>query len=338
MLFFGFGISIFSTEIGIKRGYQFAHLFLDDISGHGRDLGFNLYDGNINKSYKESQIDKYKYISAHLGLKPGMKILDCGCGYGDWLNYCKTKLNLSECVGINISPEQSNFARKHYGIEIYNCNWKEVLTDPELQKALYDRFDVITFFDTVEHYVSSQHRNNNAEIAKVYTSMFKMAHNLLNPDSKLQKIFISCLHQNKLFVGKSFGILGKISSYFLVRYHSGYYPKGKDGLTRYSTNWFGVVQQDDKTEDYRLTAVLDKKQFQAPKVQWNFRTLYYALILFILDPHHIHKWIDIYMVAWMNLYGDDVYSKEYNVEKRAKSSIVLLWWITFQNKRLNMTN
>lgn len=37
----------------------------------------------------------------------------------------------------------------------------------------------------------------------------------------------------------------------------------------------------------------------------------------------------------MHLYGDDVYSKEYNVEKRARSSIVLLWWITFQNKRLN---
>lgn len=231
VLFFGFGYSIFSTEIGIKRGYQFAHLMLDEISGHGRDLGFNLYDGNINKSYKESQIDKYKYIASHLGLKPGMKLLDCGCGYGDWLNYAKTKLGMSECVGINISPEQSKFASSIYGLEIYNVNWKEVLKNPSLQKKLYNRFDVITFFDTVEHYVSGQHRKNEKAQAEIYSDMFKMANNLLNPKSSLQKVFISCLHQNQIYVGKSFGFKGKISAYLLTRYHSGFYPPGTIYIT-----------------------------------------------------------------------------------------------------------
>eukprot|EP01084_Bolivina_argentea_P034748 64353_1 len=91
ILFWGFGISIFSTETGIKRGYQFGHIFLEELSGHGRDLGFNLYENNINKSYKQSQVDKFEYMISHLGLKKGMKLLDCGCGYGDWLNYCKKK-------------------------------------------------------------------------------------------------------------------------------------------------------------------------------------------------------------------------------------------------------
>eukprot|EP01084_Bolivina_argentea_P225296 380764_1 len=147
ILFFAFGISIFSTDIGIKRGYQFPHLFLENISGHGRDLAFNLYDGNLNKSFKESHVDKFEYIANHLGLKKGMKLLDCGCGYGDWLNYAKNKLNLSECVGINISPEQAHFAQNEYNLEIYNVNWQKVLKDKNLQKKLYNRFDVITFMD-----------------------------------------------------------------------------------------------------------------------------------------------------------------------------------------------
>lgn len=331
-LFFSYGISIFSTEIGIKRGYQFVHLFLEHISGHGRDLGFNLYDGNLNKTLKQSQVDKYEYIVNHLKIKKGMKILDCGCGYGDWLNYLKTHMEC-EVAGINISPEQASFASKEYGLEIYNVNWKQVLVDKSLQSKLYNRFDCVTFMDTVEHYVSGKDRKNFIKQGEIYGDMFKMAHNLLNKQSKLQKIFISCLHQNERLQNK-WGFKANISSYFLTRNHSGYYPIGKNGVTKHGEKYFKVIDQSDKTEDYRLTAVLDNQQFQAPKIEWNLKRFVYLIILFVLDPHHLHRWVDIYADCWMNLYGEDVYSKEYNVKQRAKTSIVILWWITLESKRI----
>lgn len=41
--YFSFQKSLFDTEIAIQRGYQFAYIFLEDQSGYGRDLGFNLF-------------------------------------------------------------------------------------------------------------------------------------------------------------------------------------------------------------------------------------------------------------------------------------------------------
>mmetsp|Transcript_73279 Transcript_73279/g.89939 ORF Transcript_73279/g.89939 Transcript_73279/m.89939 type:complete len:167 (+) Transcript_73279:1-501(+) len=163
--------------------------------------------------------------------------------------------------------------------------------------------------------------------------MFYLAFKMLKEDSKSGRVFISCLHQNDR-VKRKWPKMVLLYSYFLTRYHSGFYPWGSDGLTKYCGKWFNVLSQVDKTEDYRITAVLDSKQFQAPKIKFTFRKIINSLLLFIQDPHHLHKWVDIYTDSWMSLYGKDPYSTEYNTELRAKTSYVTLWWITFQLKSI----
>ncbi|VAW38145.1 hypothetical protein MNBD_CHLOROFLEXI01-317 [hydrothermal vent metagenome] len=60
--YFFLGKSVFDTEIAIQRGYQFAYIFLDGQSNEGRDLGFNLYDGDLSKSLQQSQKDKWDFV------------------------------------------------------------------------------------------------------------------------------------------------------------------------------------------------------------------------------------------------------------------------------------
>jgi len=165
VLLYGFGKSIlFDSQLRMRRNYQWMHNMYDNTTGSGRDLGFNLFvDGKL------SQRAKYEHMVHELGLERGMVICDVGCGYGDWLKYCRDEIGC-EVVGINITPEQAMYARQEYGLDVHVTNWKEIVTDSELQQAFYGRFDAVTFMDTVEHYVSMEDRRNIEVQEKIYSA------------------------------------------------------------------------------------------------------------------------------------------------------------------------
>src|SRR5437879_4549352 len=146
VLFWGFGTSsLFDSELRVRRNYQWIHALYDGTTGAGRDLGFNLASaGGL------SQRAKFEHMARQLGLKKGMRICDVGCGYGEWLKYCRDERGC-EAVGVNITPEQADYARREYGLEAHTANWKDILASPQLQARLFGRFDAVTFMDTVEH-------------------------------------------------------------------------------------------------------------------------------------------------------------------------------------------
>ncbi len=324
VLYFGFGRSLLDTEVAVQRGYQFAHVFLDRVSGHGRDLGFNLYDGELTKTGPRAQADKWAFMFAQLGLKPGDRLIDIGCGYGDWLDYARSRG--VDVVGVNISLEQADYAKTHRGLEIVARNWKDISGDARLREQLFGQFDAVTFMDTIEHYVPSTHRKSLEKQGEIYRQMFELAAHLLRPQARPGRVFISCLHQND----KTWGLQANVSAYFLTRYHSGFYPMGPDGLSRWSRDWFNEKARWDKTEDYRLTGVLDRDHFQAPKIRWTLRKLGMIPLLLLCDPHHLHKWIEIKADTWMRLFGERRWDEHYDPQFRQKVSYVILWWLLLE--------
>ncbi len=88
------------------------------------DLGNDLYERMLDKrmvytcgywadasDLDKAQEDKLDLICRKLNLKPGMKILDIGCGFGSFLKYASEKYGVSG-VGITLSKEQLTFAKK----------------------------------------------------------------------------------------------------------------------------------------------------------------------------------------------------------------------------------
>ncbi len=329
-----FGRTIFDTDQSIRRGYQFHYTFYQGTSGFGRDLGFNYYDGDLTKTHEQAQKDKWDYVIDALGLKPGDSLIDIGCGFGDWLNDARSKG--IEVTGVNITPEQARFARDTYGLDVVCANWKDILTDPDLQKRLYGRYDAVTFMDSPEHFVHAalRVRNDQAAIDKIYTDMFALADHLMKPDTGVGRVFASCLHtreeDGKVMASMSW--MQRLSTFLMIRYHSGSYPLGKDGLTRYSQKYFDVIRQEDKTEDYRITGVLDPDHFQSPKIRWTPQKALMLPVVFLINPHFVHSWLDLKLDAWMRLFGDDYMSTQYDPQKRAGTTTVVLWWILWQRK------
>ena len=324
VLLYGFGISIlFDSELRMRRNYQWMHNMYDNTTGSGRDLGFNLVvDGNL------SQQAKFAHMAQELGLEKGMAICDVGCGYGDWLRYCRDEIGC-EVVGINITPEQASYARQKYGLEVYVTNWKDILSSTELQKTLYGRFDAVTFMDTVEHYVSMEDRRNLKKQEEIYSAMCRFAGQLINKESMSQRVFLSCLHQtHKLRTWRFY-----YHAYFMDKFYSGYYPFVDEGPMAVCHPWFDVVNVADMTEDYRLTGVKDRKHFQAVKIKLTPKKVAYVALLLFLDPHVIHQLLYYRQDSWMVFYGDNPYSEEYDAAYRKRVSYVLLFWITLQLKK-----
>jgi cyclopropane fatty-acyl-phospholipid synthase-like methyltransferase len=323
VLLYGLGKSIlFDSQLRMRRNYQWMHNMYDNTTGSGRDLGFNLVvDGKL------SQRAKYEHMVHELGLERGMVICDVGCGYGDWLKYCRDEIGC-EAVGINITPEQARYARQEYGLDVHVTNWKEILTDSELQQAFYGRFDAVTFMDTVEHYVSMEDRRNIEVQEKIYSDMCFMASQLINRDSKSKRVFISCLHQtHKPRTWKFY-----FHAYFMDKFYSGHYPFVDEGPLKVCKPWFEVLNVADKTEDYRLTGVRDRKHFQAVDIQLTPKKVAYAICLSFLDPFVLHRLLYYGQDSWMSFYGENAYSEEYDADYRRSVSYVTLYWITLRLK------
>jgi cyclopropane-fatty-acyl-phospholipid synthase len=60
----------------------------------------------------EAQCDKLDLICRKLGLRPGMRLLDVGCGWGSLAVHAARGYGV-EVVGITLSTEQADHARKH---------------------------------------------------------------------------------------------------------------------------------------------------------------------------------------------------------------------------------
>ncbi|HUC02261.1 MAG TPA: cyclopropane fatty acyl phospholipid synthase [Candidatus Paceibacterota bacterium] len=78
----------------------------------GRTMAYTCsYWKDPSYDLDQAQEAKFELICKKIGLEPGMKMLDLGCGFGSFLKYAAEHHGISG-VGYNISKEQIKFARE----------------------------------------------------------------------------------------------------------------------------------------------------------------------------------------------------------------------------------
>ena len=85
-------------------GNEFYKLFLDD-----NMLYSCAYFREDGETLEQAQRNKLRLLAAKLGLKPGMKVLDIGCGWGDLALYLAA-LEDVQVLGVTLSKEQQALA------------------------------------------------------------------------------------------------------------------------------------------------------------------------------------------------------------------------------------
>ena len=92
----------------------------------------------------QAQEAKLDLICRKLGLEPGMRVLDIGCGWGSFMGYAAERYGV-ECVGVTISREQAAWAEQRYAglpLEFRLQDYREV-------EGEFDRIVSVGMFEHV---------------------------------------------------------------------------------------------------------------------------------------------------------------------------------------------
>ena len=92
-----------------------------------------------DSSLEQAQIDKLDHIAKKLCLKPGMRVLDIGCGWGGMARHIH-RVSGAEVLGVTLSEEQLKYARSKA---------RELGIDGKVRYELMDYRDVQGPFDRI---------------------------------------------------------------------------------------------------------------------------------------------------------------------------------------------
>jgi cyclopropane-fatty-acyl-phospholipid synthase len=138
----------------------------------GNDLFQNMLDKRMNyscaywkdaKSLDEAQENKLELICRKIYLKPGMGVLDIGCGWSAFGKYAAEKYNV-KVAGVTVSKEQVTLGRKlcqGFPVDIRLMDYRDI----------NDKYDRIVSVGMIEHVGY-----------KNYKTFFEIAHKCLNDD------------------------------------------------------------------------------------------------------------------------------------------------------------
>ncbi len=120
------------------------------------DLGNELYQSMLDKrltyscgywknanDLDKAQEDKLDLVCKKIGLRPGMKVLDIGCGWGSFAKYAAEKYGAS-VVGVTVSKEQLAL-----GSEL--CRGLPVELRLQDYREVQGRFDAVISIGSMEH-------------------------------------------------------------------------------------------------------------------------------------------------------------------------------------------
>jgi cyclopropane-fatty-acyl-phospholipid synthase len=97
---------------------------------------------------EQAQLAKKRHIAAKLALKPGMKVLDIGCGWGGMALYLARTAGV-DVTGITLSVEQHKVATERAAQAGLSDRVRFVLRDYRHETAKYDRIVSVGMFEHV---------------------------------------------------------------------------------------------------------------------------------------------------------------------------------------------
>ena len=99
---------------------------------------------NAANTLEEAQVAKVDLLCRKLALQPGMRVLDIGCGWGNFARYAASRYGVS-VVGLTVSKEQAALARERCaGLDV-----EIVLEDYQNYSGEFDRIVSIEMIEAV---------------------------------------------------------------------------------------------------------------------------------------------------------------------------------------------
>ena len=215
------------------------------------DLTDGMYEGDPGRPYEAAQARQGEVLLDRAGCSAGSRLLDIGCGYGRILRAAGKRG--ARARGITVSPEQARRGCRD-GLDVRLLDYKQ------LGLGWVGQFDALIANGSLEHFAQPLDALERRDDA-IYRHLFATARRLLDPSGTAARFVTTAIHVPRRLDPsdwlKSPSSFPRSSDRFhfatLAREFGGWYP-ALGQLEACARGLFELVNEEDGTEDYRLTS------------------------------------------------------------------------------------
>jgi cyclopropane-fatty-acyl-phospholipid synthase len=143
--------------------------------GELADFSGAKYDGDFSLSLAQAQRRKHEYVAEQIGIAPGRRVLDVGCGWGPLLNFIRSEGAIG--TGVTLSRAQEAACRRH-GLDVHLFDGRL------LDRASFGEFDAVASLGAFEHFCSpEEYRAGRQE--EIYRDIFTRIADVLAQGGRL---------------------------------------------------------------------------------------------------------------------------------------------------------
>ncbi|MBI5622204.1 MAG: class I SAM-dependent methyltransferase [Elusimicrobia bacterium] len=216
------------------------------------DYTEGIYHGDPEAGYHESQQRQHAYLLDELGVGPGFRLLEIGCGLGTLLLAAGERG--AEAMGVTISAEQ-HAACLGRSLRVRLADYRA------LPGEWAGAFDGIVVNGALEHFCQPGDALEGRQ-DRIYEEMFGILAGLLDPSSCSRRVVTTAIHFRgtpvppaKFLRSPFLQVFDRRGFHFAVlhRGYGGYYPAAGQ-LERCAARSFRLAREVDGTQDYGFTA------------------------------------------------------------------------------------
>jgi cyclopropane-fatty-acyl-phospholipid synthase len=143
--------------------------------GELADFSGAKYDGDFSLTLEQAQRRKHEYVAEQIGIAPGRRVLDLGCGWGPLLDFVRRRG--ASGLGVTLSSAQERACRRH-GLDVRLHDAREV------DRETFGPFDAVASLGAFEHFCSPEdYRAGRQE--DIYRDLFARIATVLEPGGRL---------------------------------------------------------------------------------------------------------------------------------------------------------
>ena len=336
LLYVNFNIDFFSGQARTQLFYDITTTYFIINGKQNTNLTEGLYLKDINdnsslmneaeaKELSLEQVDRNKYNKLFLMLKiqpheyKDLRILDIGCGNGDFIKYCNS-LGI-KASGLTISKEQAKSLRDQK-LDVYLGSYRD------LQPQFIGKYDIVTFWGSLEHITQSYPCSKSGEkkAERQLNRVMGFVKQYYDENSKYKFWFSTTIHMNKNICK------GRLDTYLIERAYGGwyFYDEPKQTISdKIESIGFKKIEQDDFTYHYYMASKIDPSHFGIPAYP-NIHNLSALLLGPIINPNICAMSLYTLRGEWMWQFDNKTHTfdepcNSCSFVERSKRPITLLW-------------
>jgi cyclopropane-fatty-acyl-phospholipid synthase len=244
---------------------EFTYSLIDRIFrlslGELADFSGAKYDGDFSLSLEEAQRRKHEYVAEQIGIGPGRRILDLGCGWGPLLHFIRGRG--ATAVGVTLSSAQAAACRRH-GLEVHLQDARTVTPES------FGRFDGVASLGAFEHFCSEEEHGAGRQ-EEVYREVFARTASLLPDQGRL--------YLQTMVFGRNMIPLEEVAidaprdsdAWYLAllrrQFPGSFLPYGQEQVIRAAEPHFRLVSSVSGRLDYIETIRQWRERFAAPSLR-----------------------------------------------------------------------